>query len=123
MTTTKRTNPETGVRLNPAGLPSGMGSIHRRGAKYWAIYRGADGKIVQVNTGTDNEPEARLFLMRRALMVADERVEVLRRLISDEIRRRKGIPANGNVPGHGRGGPADTGDVKRRADGARKAGR
>jgi hypothetical protein len=48
-------------------LPHGAGSIQKRRAKYWMIFRDLKGRVVQQNTGTDDRQEAFRVLARATL--------------------------------------------------------
>ena len=65
---------------NPGGLPRGAGSIQMRGAKWWLIYTDATGRVVQKNSGTRDQTEARLLLAKTALRVLAARAKEIRRI-------------------------------------------
>jgi hypothetical protein len=56
------------MSVEPKCAPN-LGTLHYRGAKFWAIYTDQFGRNVEVNTGTNNRAEARLFLGRRVIEV------------------------------------------------------
>ena len=65
---------------NPGGLPRGAGSIQMRGAKWWLIYTDEAGRVVQKNSGTSDQAEARLLLAKTALRVLAARAKEIRRI-------------------------------------------
>ena len=64
--------------LNSSGLPRGMGALHYRGAKFWAVYTDENGHKVQVNTGTNSRIEARNFLYKRVVAVLQAKLALVR---------------------------------------------
>jgi hypothetical protein len=51
-----------------------------RGAKWWLIYRDETGRVVQKNSGTSDQTEARLLLAKTALRVLAARAKEIRRI-------------------------------------------
>ena len=66
------------VRLNPSGVPWGVGSLQIRGRVYWMIYRDLAGRVIQENTLTANLEEARVVLAERAIEVSEARIVALK---------------------------------------------
>lgn len=63
---------------NSSGLPRGMGALHYRGAKFWAVYTDENGHKVQVNTGTNSRIVARNFLYKRIVEVLQAKLALVR---------------------------------------------
>jgi hypothetical protein len=59
-------------------LPWGFGSLQKRRANWWMVYRDAQDVMVQENSGTDNREEALRMLAKRALERVAVRVAVLK---------------------------------------------
>jgi hypothetical protein len=51
-----------------------------RGAKWWLIYTDETGRVVQQNSGTSDQAEARLLLAKTALRVLSARAKEIRRI-------------------------------------------
>jgi len=51
-----------------------------RGAKWWLIYTDEIGRVVQKNSGTSDQAEARLLLAKAALRVLAARAKEIRRI-------------------------------------------
>jgi hypothetical protein len=51
-----------------------------RGAKWWLIYTNETGCVVQKNSGTSDQAEARLLLAKTALRVLAARAKEIRRI-------------------------------------------
>jgi hypothetical protein len=58
-------------------MPKGTGSLQVRRRTWWMIYRDAEGEIIQANTNTTDQTEARRVLAKAALATLREIVAEL----------------------------------------------
>jgi hypothetical protein len=77
-----------------------------RGAKWWLIYTDETGRVVQKNSGTSDQAEARLLLAKTALRVLAARAKEIRRIAyggetEAETRSRAGEDHSAQPADHG----------------------
>jgi hypothetical protein len=66
------------------GLPRGLGTLHFRRSKFWAIFTDENGEKVQVNTQCASRADARLFLGRRVIEVLQAKLGQVQAVLDEE---------------------------------------
>jgi hypothetical protein len=117
------------IPLNSSGLPRGCGSLQIRRRTWWMIYS-AGGNIIQANTHTSDEDEARRILAGRALERVEAQAALLREVLDErQAKRAAGGPrssdpsAGDSRPGANRKKPAKAAGTGRTNPGQRGAGK
>jgi hypothetical protein len=107
---------------NPGGMPRGLGSMMKRFSNYWLIYRDPVGTLIQENSHTADQREARRLLADRVIARLETQLATVR-AVRDEAQAPSQKPAPVR---------REHGEVKRavrkaaqnrRSDRTRKAGR